>query len=96
VAIIPFKVNDITHSTSPLKLFEYMAGHKPVVATAMHEVQRYNDVLIAHDSWEFIEKIEEALVLRNDLEFIARLDKMARENTWDSRVEQILNFIKNK
>jgi len=93
VAIIPFKVNDITNSTSPLKMFEYFAGHKPVVATAMHEVQRYGEVLIAHTAEEFVEQVEKALALKSNPEFIAKLDRIAKENTWDSRVEQILNLI---
>ena len=94
VATIPFKVNEITHSTSPLKMFEYFAGHKPVVATAMHEVQRYHEVMIAHDVQEFISRTEEALTLKNTPEFTAKLDKVARENTWDARVKQILDAIK--
>lgn len=93
VAIIPFKINDITNSTSPLKLFEYFAGHKPVVATALHEVQLYDEVLIANNIQEFIEKTEKALVLRNMPEFISRLDKIARENTWDARVDQLLDTL---
>ena len=93
VAVIPFKVNDITNSTSPLKLFEYFAGHKPVVATALLEVQRYHEVLIAHNIQEFVEKTERALASRNDPGFISRLDRIARENTWDARVNQLLDAI---
>ncbi len=36
-AMIPFRLNPITHATSPLKLFEYMARGKPVVITPMQE-----------------------------------------------------------
>lgn len=46
-AMIPFLVNDITNATSPLKLFEYMAGGKPVVVTPMEESQHYPGVLVA-------------------------------------------------
>lgn len=41
VAIIPFKINDITINTSPVKVFEYMAGGKPVVSTELPEVKKY-------------------------------------------------------
>ncbi len=57
VATIPFIVNDITHATSPLKLFEYMAAEKPVVITPMRESMRYADVLVAKDAQQFAEKI---------------------------------------
>jgi hypothetical protein len=95
VATIPFKVNDITHSTSPLKMFEYFAGHKPVVTTAMREAQRYDEVvLIAHDAEEFIEKIELALLKKDDPTFIAKVDQMALANTWEARVEQVIASLK--
>jgi glycosyltransferase involved in cell wall biosynthesis len=45
VATIPFQLNEVTHSTSPLKLFEYMSAGKPVVTTAMHECEKYPVVL---------------------------------------------------
>ncbi len=93
VAIIPFKLNKVTDSTSPLKLFEYMAGGKPIVTTAMHECQRYPGVLVAHGSAEFIEKLDEALRLRNDAEYLALLDRVARENTWDTRVAILLQAL---
>ena len=33
VATIPFVLNDVTHAVSPVKLHEYLAAGKPVVAT---------------------------------------------------------------
>src|SRR5262249_53069951 len=35
VGIIPFRLNEITHATSPVKLFEYMAAGRPIVTTGM-------------------------------------------------------------
>ena len=93
VATIPFQVNEITHSTSPLKLFEYMAGNKPVVATAMHETMRYEGVLVARDANEFSLKLDEALELAGDPRYLAVIDRVARENTWDARAATILKAL---
>ncbi len=38
--IIPFQLNAVTHATSPIKLFEYMAAGLPVVITPMDESMR--------------------------------------------------------
>lgn len=93
VATIPFQVNEITHSTSPLKLFEYMAGGKPVVITPMHESQRTPGVLVAKDAVEFSAQIDRALQLRNDPDYLALLEQTARQNTWDARARQILETL---
>ncbi len=90
VATIPFRLSEITHATSPLKLFEYMAGGKPVVITPMHESMRYEGVLVAGDAAAFAEKLDDALKLRDDETYQATLRRVALANTWDTRAQQIL------
>ncbi len=93
VGIIPFQLNPITHATSPLKLFEYMASGKPVVITPMRESMRYEGVLVARDSEEFSKKLDQALTLRTDPEYLKLIDQVAKENTWDARASQILDAL---
>jgi len=93
VAMVPFKVNPITQSTSPIKLFEYFAGGKPVVSTPLREVMQYREVFIGDDSHRFSEKIDQALTLRKTPGFAASLLEIARANTWDGRAEQILQAL---
>ena len=93
VLTIPFKINDITRSTSPVKLFEYMALHKPIVTTDMDECRKYSSVLIGRTHGEFLERLDEAMALRENGDYIALLDKEARENDWGSRVNKILGLI---
>jgi glycosyltransferase involved in cell wall biosynthesis len=92
-AMIPFKLNEITHATSPLKLFEYFAGHKPVVTTAMRECRKYPVVLIAEDRDDFIRKLDDALLKKDDPGYLNLLDATARENTWLCRAEAILQAL---
>ena len=96
VATIPFVVNEITHATSPLKLFEYMAGGKPVVVTPMHESMRYPGVLVGGSADDIALRLDEALVLRSDRDYLQTIDEVARSNTWDSRADQILAVLKEK
>ena len=94
VLTIPFVINNITLATSPVKIFEYMALHKPIVTTDMPECRKYKSVFIGHNHDEFIKKIDEALKLKNDKKYIGLLDKEARENDWSKKAKAIIDLIK--
>jgi len=82
IAIIPFKVNDITQSVSPVKLFEYMAAGKPIVTYDLHECRKYNSCIISKDMNDFIKNINIALEMRNNKEYLETLKREASQNTW--------------
>ncbi len=89
VAMIPFVLNEITASTSPIKLFEYMALGHPVVTTDMPECRKYSSVLIGRDVDDFIDKIDMALQLRNDAQYRKSLRIDAGANSWASKAKAI-------
>lgn len=92
VCMIPFVVNGITESTSPIKLFEYMALNKPIVTTDLVECRKYDSVIIGKNHDDFIEKIDFALQMKKDQNYINLLDNEALENTWKSKTKDILKF----
>ena len=94
ILTIPFKINDITKSTSPVKIFEYMALHKPIVTTDLNECHKYKSVLIAKNHQEFMDNLDSAMKLRNDKKYIQLLDKEAKENDWSKKAEAIIDLIK--
>lgn len=92
VAIIPFRINDLTVSVSPIKLKEYLAMGKPVVSTPLPSVVEYaaseGYVEVAGDPDHFLELIEQ--LLRNDSPtFVLARQESVRSDTWESRVETI-------
>jgi glycosyltransferase involved in cell wall biosynthesis len=93
VATIPFKVNAITLATSPIKMFEYMACGKPVVATDLPECRRTPGILIAKHADEFIARVQQALDLRADTAYLDKIDAVARANTWQQRAGQVLTAV---
>ena len=93
VATIPFVVNDVTHSVSPLKLFEYMAGGKPVITPPLRECARYPEVFLADGVDEWAEMVELAIELGADDSFRQRMIAAAEQNTWDARVQTILEAL---
>ena len=97
VAIIPFRKGDIAKATSPIKMYEYMALNKPVVATEdLLECYGYIGVLISiNDVDDFTQKLRKALDLSKDSKIIQELDRIARENTWKKRAEKLVYYIKS-
>ncbi len=93
VAMIPFKVNELTHAVSPLKLFEYMAAGKPVIVSPMEESLRYPGVLVANDPQEFSKRLDQALELKSDRDYLKIIQQVAKENTWEVRARQIMRAI---
>lgn len=93
VLMIPFLINDITRATSPVKIFEYMAMHKPVVTTDMNECRKYDSVLIGHNHEEFLAQLEKAMSLKNDAAYMAQLDADARANDWSMKAKAIIDVI---
>lgn len=96
VAMIPFAINSITLATSPLKLFEYFAGGKPVITTPMPECEEFPEVHIAHNAEEFSLALDIARAQGEDSQFRARMRALGFENSWTSRVHAILEHLRNK
>jgi glycosyltransferase involved in cell wall biosynthesis len=94
IAMIPFIINEITEKTSPVKVYEYMAGGKPVVSTAMHEVIKLDTILIGNSHQEFIEQLHNAYILSNDKDYKNKIQSEAQKNSWDVRVNKILVELK--
>ncbi|MGL4654359.1 MAG: glycosyltransferase [Sarcina sp.] len=94
VSTIPFLLNDITESTSPVKLFEYMAMAHPIVTTDMRECRKYKSVLIGKDTDDFIAKVDEALSIPRDSEYYEWLEEEALENTWTKKAEVLYDLVK--
>jgi len=93
------KAKIASHYTSPLKLFEYMASQRPIVASnlpSLREVLQNGEsaVLVKPDDPEALaEGIERTL---SDAELAARIGRQAREDvvqyTWEERAVNIATF----
>lgn len=93
ILTIPFKINSITRATSPVKVFEYMALNKPIVTTDMNECRKYDSILIGETHENFIEKLDKALALKEDGDYIALLDREAKENDWSMKAKAIIDGV---
>ena len=64
--ILPLKLNEMNDSTSPVKLFDYWAAKKAVIASPTYELQKIGKdcILFAKNKDEYINKIK--LILKNE------------------------------
>jgi glycosyltransferase involved in cell wall biosynthesis len=92
-ATIPFVLNDVTHAVSPVKLFEYMAGRKPVVSTDIFECRKYELVLIGKTAEEFAARLDQAILLGKNENHRRELWNCALANSWKARAGIILEAL---
>jgi UDP-galactopyranose mutase len=98
VALMPFAINEATRFISPTKTPEYLAGGRPVVSTAIVDVQRhYADVTavgIAQDHPGFIAACDEAVRLsqRPD-DWLGEVDALLAGLSWDKTQQQMAALI---
>lgn len=96
VGTIPYATNLRAQHASPLKLYEYAAASKPVVATDFAAARDFGGhIEIVHDSLEFIRACERSVILDPSSVFMVENRRFASENTWDSRVEQVSEIIQS-
>jgi GT2 family glycosyltransferase len=95
VCIIPFKINQVTEATDPVKLYEYLSGGKPVVSVSLPELEPYRGyVYLAEDAADFSAKIDLALA-EDSPRLIEDRKALARRHTWSDRYQSIRSNFKD-
>ncbi len=90
VALIPFQLTELTLCTSPVKVYEYLAAGKPVVATALPELQLMGDwVQVAENADQFTQHLGAAMMESDDRQRAAQRAEWARQHDWKARVDQL-------
>jgi glycosyltransferase involved in cell wall biosynthesis len=96
VAIIPYKLTRQVLNSNPLKLREYLATGKPVVAVPIPETSRFADfVRIAGSPEEFLSAIEDALASDSPAEAQRRMAAVAGMS-WEARVNEVLAVVESR
>ena len=99
VCLLPNRVDTELSYCFPKKLWEYLAAGKPVVSTAIPEALPLQGLVrVGHTRQEFARQVQAALMEEADpasaAQSRARRRELAQENTWDQRVEQIVQILR--
>jgi hypothetical protein len=91
VALMPFKVNELTLAANPLKVREYLAAGLPVVSTAIPEVERLGVCRIGRDVDGVVREIAAAIAAGPGPSEV-RAAQMRSEG-WEARVEEMQEIV---
>lgn len=93
IGLIPFKVNELTINVNPIKLKEYLALGIPVISVNIPEVHAYRHVARIADNYEEYDRLLKEEISGNHLATQEEIDRVARKETWDQKVEEISDLI---
>ncbi|MDQ3314162.1 MAG: glycosyltransferase [Verrucomicrobiota bacterium] len=96
ICMMPFAINEATEFINPTKALEYMATGRPIVSTAVEDVVlQFRDVVsIASSAEEFVGHCAQAVEKTNAIG-IKNGRRMARQNSWESIVEQLEKHVRD-
>lgn len=90
VCLLPFQVLPLTLATNPVKVYEYLAAGRAVVAVDLPEIAQFGDLLQKAQGVEaFVAGVGHALAQPGSAEEVEARRAFAREQTWDHRVADI-------
>jgi glycosyltransferase involved in cell wall biosynthesis len=92
--LVNIKNNDYTTSgADSIKIYEYLATGKPIVASPMPPADKFTDLIyVTSDKQRFVDYIHKALD-ENDGELREKRIKVAMDNSWAKRVDVILDRV---
>ena len=88
VGLIPYAVNELTRSIFPMKVYEYLAAGRPVIATMLPSLAGVPDVVRADSVDAVVAAVGAALAADGPAARRARSDR-ARAHSWDARLDEI-------
>ncbi len=98
--LIPYSRNDYTATVYPTKLNEYFAMGKPVVSTDLTEIKRLDDkhegIIYTGSDHEGFNKAMHRALKEDSNVLKARRRAVAKENSWENRIEEMSDLIEKK
>ena len=91
VALMPFRVNELTLAANPLKVREYLAAGLPVVSTAIPEVERLGVCRIGKDADGVVREIASAIAAGSGPSEVRAAQ--VKSEGWEARVGEMQEIV---
>jgi glycosyltransferase involved in cell wall biosynthesis len=100
ICLLPAQKNDIMMNIVPIKMYEYMASGKPVIATRLPGLVREfgfdNGVIYVDGPTEVLKKVTELINSDSDLpEYGKRARDFVRKHSWDKITDEFEKVLKS-
>jgi len=98
LAHIPFIINELVAGVNPIKFYEYLAAGKRIVATPFPEIVLYhrNGVVESASGVEEYGQVIKRMLDRKAGDYTKACQDIAKENSWEARVEMACKIIEQK
>jgi len=90
--ILPHKVDPLTESMDPIKLYDYLATGKTIVSTNIREAFKFKEIIkVVHSKEEFLSVLTDVIEKDDGIDFTKRVET-ARENSWENRIGDLMKI----
>lgn len=96
IGIIPHKKAGFAASTNPMKMYEYLACGKPVVATSNIGTENVSEMIASVDSYEEFDNQVNQLLENDSEENKAKRHDFVKKFSWINTVNKMMELINNK
>ncbi|HLE16979.1 MAG TPA: glycosyltransferase, partial [Syntrophales bacterium] len=94
VCLVPLKKLEMNRYANFLKVWEYLAAGKPVVAVDQGVHFEYQDMIrFAGSKEEFVRNIYDSLNADTGEDLVMRRKHIAKSNSWENRTEKMLGIV---
>jgi len=96
-AIIPYHLTPQVINSNPIKLREYLAMGKPIVAVSIPEIDKFKDyVATARTKEEFLAALDRAVAHGLTPEQARRQTELAATMTWDANLQRVMGMVEKQ
>jgi glycosyltransferase involved in cell wall biosynthesis len=94
VCLSLFKKDYLNSTSSSMKIYQYLASGKPIVAYPISDAEYFADVIyLANDAQDFVIMVEKALRESPDDLKVNKRKEYARQHDWEHKVDMFRNII---